>query len=245
MNTAFALAIDNQKYITTVRNDWYVLPTGCGFHPTSEWAMPAERCGQIPGFGDVIGTTTIEEDQERARQILVEAGYVDQDTGEPRLDLTLTIWEAIERDAPAFSEDLTAIGVNVEVDSQMAAAAYTNWAAGNFDVGVHTFWLSGIDPDITLYEHFYTGADRNYNRYSSAEFDTLVDQMSRTVDPEQRKQLAWDAMELALTDVGKIVVSHMSYMPVVNARLRGFMPALNYLSAYGPQNRYDHVWLAE
>ena len=242
INTAFALAIDNQEYITTVRNDWYVLPTGCGFYPTSPWAMPAERCGQIPGYGDVMGVTTAEEDKQRAREILAAEGYGPE--GEP-LQLSLAIWQPIEGDAPAFLADLSAIGIEVEADIQESARAYTNWSEGNFDVGVHSFWIAGLDPDITLYEHFYTGSDRNYNRYSSAEFDNLVDEMSRTVDPEARKQLAWDAMELALRDVGKIVVSHSSYVPALNEKVRGLMPALNYLAFYGPQNRYDHVWLAE
>ena len=242
INTAFALAIDNQEYITTVRNDWYVLPTGCGFYPTSPWGMPAERCGQIPGFGDVMGVTTPEEDKQRAREILAAEGYGPE--GEP-LELSLAIWQPIEGDAPAFIADLSAIGIEVEADVQESARAYTNWSEGNFDVGVHSFWIAGLDPDITLYEHFYTGSDRNYNRYSSAEFDNLVDEMSRTVDPEALKQLAWDAMELALRDVGKVVVSHSSYVPALNEKVRGLMPALNYLAFYGPQNRYDNVWLAE
>ena len=240
VNTAFALAIDNQNYITTVRNDWYVLPTGCGFYPTSPWAMPQERCGTIPGFGDVIGVTTPEQDKEQARQILADAGY-----GPGDLQLSLAIWQPIEGDAPAFLADLSAIGIDVEADIMESARAYTNWSEGNFDVGVHSFWIAGLDPDITLYEHFYTGSDRNYNRYSKVEFDNLVDEMSRTVDPEARKQLAWDAMEMALRDVGKVVVSHSSYVPALNENVRGLMPGLNYLAFYGPQNRYDHVWIAQ
>ncbi len=242
INTAFALAIDNQNYITTVRNDWYQLPTGCGFYPTSPWAMPQERCGTIPGFGDVIGVSTPEEDKEQARQILADAGY---GPGGEQLELQLAIWQPIEGDAPAFLADLSAIGINVEADIMESARAYTNWSEGNFDVGVHSFWIAGLDPDITLYEHFYTGSDRNYNRYSSVEFDNLVDEMSRTVDPEARKQLAWDAMELALRDVGKIVVSHSTYVPTTNVKLMGLMPGLNYLASYGPSQRYDHVWIAE
>ncbi len=245
VNEAFALAIDNQKYITTVRNDWYVLPTGCGFYPTSPWAMPPDRCSKIPGFGDVIGTSTIAQDQERARGLLKEAGYWDDAEDTSTLVLDLAIWQPIEGDAPAFLEDLTAIGIKVEADIQESARAYTNWSEGNFDVGVHSFWIAGLDPDIALYEHFYTGSDRNYNRYSSADFDNLVDQMSQTVDQETRKQLAWDAMEMALKDVGKVVVSHSSYVPALNVNVRGLMPALNYLAFYGPQNRHDHVWLDE
>ena len=242
VNTAFALAIDNQSYITTVRNDWYQLPTGCGFYPTSPWAMPKERCGTIPGFGDVIGVSTPEEDKAEARKFLDKAGF---GPGGEQLELKLSIWQPIEGDAPAFLADLTAIGVNVEADIMESARAYTSWSEGDFDVGVHSFWIAGLDPDITLYEHFYSGSDRNYNRYSNVKFDEMVDEMSRTVDPEARKQLAWDAMELALTEVGKIVVSHSTYVPATNVKLMGLMPGLNYLASYGPSQRYDHVWIAE
>jgi ABC-type transport system substrate-binding protein len=245
INQAFALAIDNQAYITKVRNDWYELPVGCGFYPTSPWAMPRERCGQIVGFADVIPETlegrqaAAAADKERARQLLLDAGY----TPENPLEVTLTVWAPVQGDIPAFLSDLEGIGVKVETDVQESATAYGNWATNNFDFGLHSFWIAGIDPDVTLYEHFYTGSDRNYNRYSSEEFDNLVNQMSRTIDFETRRALAWDAMEVALNDVGKIVVSHSSYVPAVNKDVRGFMPALNYLSGYGPTYRYAHVWL--
>ena len=245
INEAFALAIDNQNYITTVRDDWYELPVGCGFYPTSPWAMPRERCGQITGFADVVPETlegrqaAAAEDKKRARQLLLDAGYSE----ETPLEVTLTVWAPVQGDIPAFLSDLEGIGVKVTTDVQESATAYGNWATNNFDFGLHSFWIAGIDPDVTLYEHFYTGSDRNYNRYSNEEFDTLVNQMSRTTDFQTRRGLAWDAMEIALNDVGKIVVSHSSYVPAVNKDVRGFMPALNYLSGYGPLYRYAHVWL--
>ncbi|MCY4575704.1 MAG: ABC transporter substrate-binding protein [Chloroflexi bacterium] len=245
IHEAFALAVDNQKYITTVRNDWYELPVGCGFYPTSPWAMPRERCGQIIGFADVVPETREERaaasaaDKEKARALLAEAGY----TAENPLEVNWTVWSPIQGDVPAFQSDLEEVGVKVNADVQESATAYGNWATANFDFGVHSFWIAGIDPDVTLYEHFYTGSDRNYNRYSNPEFDNLVNQMSRTLDQQERKELAWDAMELALSEVAKIVVSHSSYIPAVNKDVRGFMPALNYLAFYGPQGRYSHVWL--
>ena len=245
IHEAFALAIDNQAYITTVRNDWYELPVGCGFYPTSPWAMPKDRCGQITGFADVVGETTEERaaaaaaDKERARELLKEAGYDEMNP----LTVDFTVWSPIQGDAPQFINDLAAIGVTAEADVQESATAYGNWATANFDFGVHSFWIAGIDPDVTLYEHFYTGSDRNYNRYSNPEFDNLVNQMSRTLDTQERKELAWDAMEMALNDVAKIVVSHSSYVMAINKDVRGFMPAINYLSAYGPLKRYQHVWL--
>ena len=245
IHEAFALAVDNQKYITTVRNDWYELPVGCGFYPTSPWAMPRERCGEIIGFADVVPETrearaeAAAADKERARAILKEAGYDEMNP----LEVTWTVWAPIQGDIPAFQSDLEEIGVVVSTDVQESATAYGNWATANFDFGLHSFWIAGIDPDVTLYEHFYTGSDRNYNRYSNPEFDNLVNQMSRTLDTQERKELAWDAMEMALSDVAKIVVSHSSYVAAVNKDVRGYMPALNYLAGYGPVYRYAHVWL--
>ncbi len=249
IHEAFALAVDNQKYITTVRNDWYELPVGCGFYPTSPWAMPRERCGQITGFADVVPETrearaaAAASDKEKARALLREAGYTTDPGSDNQLEVTWTVWAPIQGDVPAFSSDLEEIGVKVNVDVQESATAYGNWATHNFDFGLHSFWIAGIDPDVTLYEHFYTGSDRNYNDYRNPEFDNLVNTMSRTLDQEERKQLAWDAMEMALNDVAKIVVSHSSYVPIVGADVRGFMPALNYLTGYGPLYRYAHVWL--
>ena len=237
---AVALAFDNQKFIDTVTLGYGILPTGCGFYPTGAWAMPAERCAQIPGYGDVAGDADPEADKEQARQILADAGY---QPGE--LKVTVAFWSVIADNVPAIIEDLQSIGIDADADVMETARAYSTWSAGEFDVGVHSFWIAGLDPDMTLYEHFYTGSDRNYNRYSNPEFDNLVDQMSRTIDPESRKQMAWDAMEIALRDQAKIIGGHGSYVPTFNKRVQGLLPGLNYLAGYGPQARYDHTWLTE
>ena len=181
-----------------------------------------------------------EEDKRRAREILNQAGY-----GPGSLNLTLSVWQPLEKEAEAFVRDLEDIGVDVVANILESAQAYNDWLIGDFDVGVHSFWNSGLDPDMLFYEQFYTDSDRNYNRYSNFEFDELVDRMSITLNPEERRHLAWEAMEIALIDVAKIITAHEAYVPVTNVNVRGFMPAVQYLAFYGPQNRYDHVWLGE
>jgi peptide/nickel transport system substrate-binding protein len=242
---AIALAIDNYKYIDTVTLGYAVAPTGCGFYPTGEWAMPQDRCSAIPGMADIYGDSAAdrlaasEADKERAKALLAEAGI------EPGLDVTVRFWSVIQDNVPPIIGDLQEIGLNAEAEVLETARAYDAWTNGDFDIGVHSFWIAGLDPDVTLYEHFYTGSDRNYNRYSNVEFDNLVDQMSQTLDQAERKELAWQAMELALSEVGKVVGGHGSYVPTFNARVQGLMPAVNYLAGYGPQSRYDHAWLSD
>ena len=243
---AIALSIDNHKYIDVVTLGYAAAPTGCGFFPNSEWAMPQDRCSALPGMADIFGETAVARfaasnaDKARARELLAEAGF-----GPGELGVTVRFWSVIADNVPPIIEDLRAIGINAEAEIISTALAYDAWINGDFDIGVHSFWIAGLDPDVTMYEHFYTGSDRNYNRYSNVKFDNLVDRMSRTLDQAEHKELAWQAMELALTEVAKVVVAHGAYIPTFSARVRGLMPAVNYLAGYGPQARYDHVWLAE
>lgn len=236
---AVALAIDNSKYIRTVQGGWHIPPTACGLYPASFWAMPIERCTSIPGYGDFSTTSSPQADKARARAILEEQGYA---TGE--LSVTVVFGTETQEDVTSIISDLQEIGVNAEsqtLDDEEAVAAYE---AGEFDAAVHAAWTVGVDPDILLYGHFYTGAVRNYSRYSNAEFDRMVDAMSATVNPEVRRELAWDALELALREQAKIVVSHAVFVPIFNEKVRGLMPSLDYLAERGPQLRYDHTWLA-
>ena len=144
-----------------------------------------------------------------------------------------------------MADDLDDVGIDVTINSLNLGAIYGAWSIGDFDGGVHSFWVNAVDPDVTMRKHFHTNGIFNYNRYSNSDFDLLADQMRQTLDPFERRELAWDAMEIALNDQAKIIVAHSVYVPIVNANVRGFMPAVSYLGAYGPQNRYDHVWLAE
>ena len=233
VNDAVSLAIDRANYIEVVQQGWFLLPTGGGFYPVGQWAMPEERVKAITGynFDDPAGN------KEQARQILADAGFA---PGE--LKPVYRIWSVVQQDLPPIIEDLKAVGFDPQIEILETARAYQAWSDGDFDIGHHSFWQAGIDPDVILYEHFYTGSDRNYNRYSNPEYDRLVDLQSATVDPEERKVIAWDAMEVALRDQAKIIISHSTYLPGHHEDMRGWMPGINYLS-YGMHNRYETTYL--
>jgi peptide/nickel transport system substrate-binding protein len=233
---AISLAIDRNKYIEVAQQGWGVLPTGGGFYPGSGWEMPYDRVKQIPGYN----LETPEENKQRARDLLAQAGY---QPGE--LKLNVGVWSISQTAIPVYVEELTAVGFDVTTEIFETARHYEAMGSANFDVHTHGVWIAGVDPDIALYEHFYTGSDRNYGRYSNPEFDRLVDEMSQTVDPELRKQRAWDAMELALREHAKMILATETYQPIVSGRIRGYMPANNTQAGYGPFFRYAHVWLAE
>ena len=235
---AISYAMDRDRIGLVAQDGWQVAPTAGPFYPGSGWDMPDDLLATIPGydFSDPEGN------KEKARQVLADAGY------EPdELTIPFTVWNisSVAATAIVVQEELEAVGFKVEPILLETARAYQAWSDGDFDVGLHSFWVAGLDPDIVLYEHFYTGSDRNYNRYSTVESDRLIDEMSETVDPTLRQQRAWDLGEVLLRDHAKHLLGYGSSMASLRPEVGGYMFAINYLYGYGPWNRYQHVYLTE
>ncbi len=235
-----ALGIDNTKYIRNIHGGWHLPPTGCGTYPYSTWALPIDRCTDIPGYSDFSAKSSPAADKAHAREILANLGY---SPGE--LSISIYFSEVTEEDIPAVISDFQEIGINaasIVLSRQDFLARITE---GDFDAAVHSEWAISDAPDLLLLGHFYTDGRNNFGRFSSPELDDLVDTMSAAQNLDTRRELAWDALELALKEQAKIVVSHGVLMPVFSGRVRGVMPGLDYQAEYGPQLRYDHAWLAQ
>jgi peptide/nickel transport system substrate-binding protein len=234
VQTAIGYAIDRVKYNKLVQLDDFALPSGGFFVPGSGWEMPYERVKQVPGYN----FEDPEGNKQKARDLLAQAGY------EPNeLTVKVAFWSVIQTDAPPIIEDLNAVGIQAEAEILETGRAYEAWGSGNFDIGVHSFWYTTADPDEVLFEHFYTGSERNYNRYSNPEVDRLIEEMSVTVDPELRKQRAWDVAEMIMREQGKILVTFGTFVPVTGPRVRGWTPASGWLAISGSGARSQHVWL--
>jgi ABC-type transport system substrate-binding protein len=235
---AISYAIDRDHVGLVAQDGWQVAPAAGPFYPGSAWDMPDDLLATIPGydFSDPKGN------KDKARQILADEGY---QPGE--LKIPFTIWNVPSNAASAvvITEELEEVGFTVDPIYLESARAYQAWSDGDFEVGLHGFWVAGLDPDIVLYEHFYTGSDRNYNRYSTVETDRLIDEMSGTVDPEERKQKAWDVAEVILRDHGKHLIGYGSSMASIRPEVGGYMFAINYLYGYGPWHRHQHVYLRD
>ncbi|MBI2857129.1 MAG: ABC transporter substrate-binding protein [Chloroflexi bacterium] len=231
---AISYAIDRVKLNKLVYLGENVLARGGPFVPGSGWDMPYERVKTIPGYN----FEDPEGNKQKARELLAKAGYK---PGE--LKTTLDVWSPIQAAGPPLLEDLQQVGINVDLRILESGKAYEIWSAGEFNIGVHGFFYVTSDPDEVLYEHFYTGSNRNYNRYSNLEVDRLIDQMSTTADPELRKKRAWDVAEIIMREQGKILTSSGVNVAIQGPRLRGWAPAPGWMSIAGPGLRLQHVWL--
>lgn len=233
---ALSLAIDRKKYLQVTLEGFGSLPTGGFYFPGSPWALPKERLNKIPGynFDDPEGNKV------KARELLSKAGFK---PGELEIPFDVGVYS--HSDVPSLTEDWTAVGFKVKPTLHEVGKTYEMMGEGNFNVMVHGFWFSGVDPDFVLYENFYTGSDRNYNKYSNPQVDKMIDEMSVTTNVDERRKKAWDVAEILMKDQAKTIVALRGYQPIVGGRLRGYMPGPGNLMGYGPWLRYEHYWVSE
>ena len=57
----------------------------------------------------------------------------------------------------------------------------------DFIAGLNVLGNAVDDPDVTFYQNYVSSSKRNYAGYNDPEFDRLVDQQSREIDPDKRK----------------------------------------------------------
>ncbi len=232
---AISLAIDRNRLIKLGYNDWIAPGTGGPFLPGSAFAMPEERLKAITGHD----YSDPEANKARAREILAEAGY---EPGELQATLVYAPFYGVY--APTVLEDLNDVGISVESGETETGNYYTRMNAGDFDLGGHAGWIGGFDPDFILYEYFYSGSGRNYGQYSNPELDRLIDAQSVELDPEQRRELAWQAGEIILSDQVRTMGGFQLAIPVFSDRVAGVMPTVPSQS-YGNFYRHAHTYLLE
>jgi ABC-type transport system substrate-binding protein len=236
---ALALAIDKPKLLQVGHQGWGALATGGLYLPGSFWAMPYERVKQIPGYD----FENVEANQQRSRELIAQAGY---QPNELRVEVTYSVG-SLNYEPPSIPviEDLNKVGFSAVARPLETALYYDAMSAATFDVGAHQGYIGGFDPDFLLYEYLYPGSDRNYGRYQNPEFARLVDLQSQTLDPEERRRLAWDAAEIAMRDQVRTFSGFQENQVIIGGRMRGYLPAVPSQASYGPWKRYDTTWLVE
>lgn len=137
-------------------------------------------------------------------------------------------------------DQLKHVYVDAELDVVDASIWFAKVARGDYAVGVNTTAAAVDDPDVTLYENYACGSERNYTKYCNPEVDKLIDQQSRETDPGKRKKLVWEVERVLAHDVARPIViqgiSGICWQPY----LKNF--TLHHNGIYNNW-RFDDVWL--
>ncbi|QKS72913.1 glutathione ABC transporter substrate-binding protein [Paenalkalicoccus suaedae] len=171
------------------------------------------------GFSDEV--EGLEFDQERARELLAEAGYPD--------GFDTTIWTNDSRERMDVAElvqaQLAEIGVNAEIEVLEWGAYLENTADGQHDMFILGWVTVTGDADYGMYALFHSdnqGEAGNRSFYANDEVDALLDQARQESDEATREDLYEQVMEILVEEAPMLYLYHTQYLVGIRDEVQGF-----------------------
>ncbi len=168
-------------------------------------------------------------DEDRARELLAEAGFPDG------FQTTITTDSTTEHvnSAQIIQDQLRRIGIDARIEVVEAGAGFETIGRGDTE-GFHYASFSAILDPGYWFEWFTTEqiGSWNYWKWSNEEFDELKELGDITVDPEEREQIYIRMQEIIDEEVACIWITHGASVYVTKP---GIVPAF---MAHYPQYHY-------
>jgi len=147
-------------------------------------------------------------DQDRARELLAEAGYDDVN----RLALTILTNEFPERGewALAAQSQLAQIGIDLTIVQLEAALFLEETAAGSYDLFVLAWTSVTADADYGLFPLFHSssiGAPGNRTFFNHPRVDDLLEVGRESFDPEVRLAAYHEAQEIIVYEAPMVYLA--------------------------------------
>lgn len=204
---AIRLAYDYQAHVDEILG-------GNGNVAAGPLPIPMECHADVP---------PVEQDLDRARALLEEAGQTD-------LSLTMTYLPVIEehdRAGTLLQSALREIGVDLQLEG-VTFPAYVDLVASvetTPDLGMIYAFPAYPDPNAVLYINFdsqFIAGGYNYGAYDNPEVDALVEEAQQLTDLEERCPLYVEAQEIIEGDAVTLNMSNPQAVAVHRAGLEGF-----------------------
>lgn len=155
----------------------------------------------------------------KARELLREAGYPNG------FELELDTLPYRRQVAEAYALMLNEVGIRARV------RVWNDWGtlleqikAGRRQAWLQDWGSSILDPADILTPKLRTADRGNYTGYSNPNVDALIDRMNTTIDPELRRQAAYEAQRIIFEDAPMVFEYVAQDIYAKNRRLQGWEP---------------------
>ncbi|HVH80757.1 MAG TPA: ABC transporter substrate-binding protein [Stellaceae bacterium] len=231
---ALHLAFDRPALIDVVK-DVTPMQVGGFIYPFSEFATPKDELLKRLGYQSDTGPALKE-----AKALLATAGYKDG-LKEP-LDFLV-------RDVPSFKLWAQAIqamlqeglNINCNLRTVVESVWFDDTASGHFDLAIGAVVSTLLDPSDYFNAWYRTGGPQNYSQWANKDFDTLLDQIDREVDPATRLELIHKTEAIMEQEIPVLPVAWERINDVYRDYVKGHNPA-DYFGIYDVV-REDTFWL--
>ncbi|MEZ5338895.1 MAG: ABC transporter substrate-binding protein [bacterium] len=169
------------------------------------------------------GSTGYPYDPKKAEELLAQAGYP-KGEGLPPLTLNIDLQPTNKLVAEAVQEDLSRIGVTVNIETTDWGPFLDKVYAGN-SLFFQNTWLGDYpDPDNWLYQLLHSenfGDAGNIARWSNPQFDRLVKEAQVEPDQLKRSDLYRQAEEIALSEAPWLLLFWKNSSTLVQPYVQG------------------------
>ena len=174
-------------------------------------------------------------DLSRARQLLQDAGYQQQQGGQlmgkdgqpVRLQVVYPTTSAPRAKIAAYlQQQYRELGIQVEVKG-LDFNAYSDQVQKqrDFDVNLATWGGGSIDPDLVSKPQLITGGQQNGPGYANPRLDQLFRQAGGELDEARRKQLYDQAQQLVAADLPSHYLYAVKGFSAMSRKLQGVAPS--------------------
>jgi len=169
-------------------------------------------------------------DPVKAQRLLDEAGFPDPDGKGPRtrfkLSFKTTNIDLRRRIAETLKEQLSRVGVELEVRTYEWGTFYSDIKKGNFHL-YSLAWVGIFDPDV-YYNLFHSASvppnGDNRGGYNNPGIDQLLEQGRRESDPGRRKALYHEVQQVMHEDLPYIPLWWVKNVVMRKPQIVGFTP---------------------
>jgi peptide/nickel transport system substrate-binding protein len=186
----------------------------------------------IPGTYWYFPLKEQKRDLEKARTLLREAGFPNG------IKTKFHVRKGEDQEAQVIQAQLRQAGIDAELDLSDFANYTARHRAGDFDITLSGGSV-GSDPDPNYAENFATepGKERLHNRsgWSNPRADQLLREGRITIDPQKRRKIYQEVVELINEEAPQIFTLLTPYVFAYRNHVKGFKtdPDGRYFSAEG------------
>ena len=162
-----------------------------------------------------------EENVERARELLAEAGYPDGE-GFPTLTYSYPTLEMDSDTAQVIQSQLKEnLNIDIELNAQELQSNYSSRYAGDFEL-IRMNWTADFADPYTYLSMLLSSSTYNCSGINDPEYDALVEQSNSESDPAKRAELMHKAEQLAVGEQFYIIPLYaMKSVNLVNPEITG------------------------
>ena len=181
-------------------------------------------------------------DITRGKALLAEAGWTDSnrdgvlDRAGQRLSLVIRT-HSEDPNRIQVVELLISIlrssGVDARAEITEFPALVQALFAGNYQVAL-LGWLNLVDPDRGMYNQFHSKGSSNWEKYTNARVDALLDEGRQKSNPTDRARVYREAARIVAQELPYYVLTYQGYVVVQSRRVQGFRP--------NPTGNFRAIW---